>query len=183
MYITLKLLQNVSSKKKLYVIEGKKYVSVTLKLLENISSKKKLCVIEEEIMFQSIKKKDIFCSRFQYFIGDGAIFFNLPPSLSFFCTLLFLLTVSVIFVNRRSWLPPLIPPPQQIGAISLYRSNLYQKVNVYVIGSLYHATSKKPIALGFSRLREKNSTGALQTPNWLGIGSWNMFLHTKSSSF
>ena len=84
MYITLKLLQNVSSKKKLYVIEGKKYVSVTLKLLENISSKKKLCVIEEEIMFQSIKKKDIFCSRFQYFIGDGAIFFNLPPLSEFF---------------------------------------------------------------------------------------------------
>ena len=70
-----------------------------------------------------------------------------------------------------------------IFKFELYRSNLYQKVNVYVIGSLYHATSKKPIALGFSRLREKNSTGAPQTPNWLGIGSWNMFLHTKSSSF
>ena len=101
-------------KRNCMLLREKNYVSVTLKLLENISSKKKLCVIEEEIMFQSIKKKDIFCSRFQYFIGDGAIFFNLPPSLSFFCTLLFLLTVSVIFVNRRSWLPPLIPPPSKL---------------------------------------------------------------------
>ena len=67
MYITLKLLQNVSSKKKLYVIEGKKYVSVTLKLLENISSKKKLCVIEEEIMFQSIKKKRYILFTFSIF--------------------------------------------------------------------------------------------------------------------
>ena len=140
-------------------------------------------LLRKKWCFSQFKKKDIFFSYFQYFIWDGAIFFNPPPSPSFFCPLLFLLTVSVIFVNRRSWLPPLIPPPQQIGAIFLYRSNLDQKVNVYVVGSLYHATSKKPIALGFSRLREKNYTGALLTPNWLGIGSWNMFLHTKSLSF
>ena len=41
-------------KRNCMLLREKNYVSVTLKLLENISSKKKLCVIEEKMMLQSI---------------------------------------------------------------------------------------------------------------------------------
>ena len=54
MYITLKLLQNVSSKKKLYVIEGKKICFSHFETIRKHASKKKLCVIEEKMMLQSI---------------------------------------------------------------------------------------------------------------------------------
>ena len=147
------------------LLREKNYVSVTLKLLENISSKKKLCVIEEEIMFQSIKKKIYFVHVFNISLGMGQYSLIPPPLSEFFLPTFVSFDSKCNICQSPKLTSSFDPPPQQIGAISLYRSNLYQKVNVYVIGSLYHATSKKPIALGFSGLREKNSTGALQTPN------------------
>ena len=122
-------------------------------------------LLRKKLCFSQLKKKIYFVHVFNISLGMGQYSLISPPLSEFFLPTFVSFDSKCNICQSPKLTSSFDPPPQQIGAISLYRSNLYQKVNVYVIGSLYHATSKKPIALGFSRLREKNSTGALLTPN------------------
>ena len=101
----------------------------------------------------------------------------IPPLSEFFCPLLFLSTVSVIFVNHQSWLPP----PRSKLELYLCIGQIWIKRWMCTLLGLYITQPQENqqhywVSQGCVRK-------TLLTPGRLRIGSWNMFLHTKSSSF